>query len=116
MVSFFVRPEVMTGLYSLAAYATGSHLSVVSPFAAGCGSIIAWPLVYQQRGEEKAVIGGFDPSARKFLKTDELIFSAPLPLYVKMLDVMEKSALIRTTWQGVRKKAERSRRAWGSGL
>ena len=86
---------------------------MVSPFAAACGSIIAWPLVYQHRGEDKAVIGGFDPSARKFLKTDELIFSVPLPLYLKMLDVMEKSALIRTTWQGVRKKVERSRRAWG---
>ena len=113
VVNFFVRPEVMTGLYVLAGYAKGSHLTVASPFAAGCGSIIAWPLVYQQRGEEKAVLGGYDPSARKYLKTDELIFSIPISLYLKMLSVMETSALTRDIWQGVRKKALRSRRAWG---
>ena len=115
VVNFFVRPEVMTGLYVLTSYAVGSHLAVVSPFAAGCGSLIAWPLVFQQRGEERAVLGGHDPSARKYLKTDELIFSVPLPLYLKMLDVMESSALVRDVWRGVRKKVLRSRRTWGEG-
>ncbi|MCL2123172.1 MAG: DUF169 domain-containing protein [Desulfovibrionaceae bacterium] len=116
VIAFFARPEALNGLYSLACYAAGSHLAVVSPFGAGCGSIIAWPLVYQQRGEERAVLGGFDLSARKFLKTDELIFSAPLPLYRKMLDAMESSALTRHTWEGVRKKARKSMRAWGEGV
>ncbi len=113
VVTFFARPEVLTGLYSLTFYAAGDHNAVVSPFAAGCTSIIAWPLAYQRRGQERAVLGGFDPSARKFLKTDELIFSVPLDLYRKMLTTMEDSALTRHTWQGVRKKVMRSRRAWG---
>ena len=112
VVTFFARPEVMNGLYSLACYAAGSHLAVVSPFGAGCTSIIAWPLVYQQRGEERAVLGGFDISARKFMKTDELIFSAPLPLYRKMLAAMESSALTRHTWENVRKKVSRSAKTW----
>ena len=113
VIVFFARPEVLTGLFSLACYAAGDHNAVASPFGAGCGSMVAWPLAYQQRGLERAVLGGFDPSARKYLKTDELIFSVPLPLYRKMLDAMEESALTRNTWQGVRKKVERSRRAWG---
>jgi hypothetical protein len=113
VVTFFARPEALNGLYSLACFTAGSHLAVVSPFAPGCGSIIAWPLVYQKRGEERAVLGGFDLSARKFLKTDELIFSAPLPLYRKMLEAMENSALTRHTWGVVRKKVRRSKRAWG---
>jgi len=113
VVTFFARPEVLNALHSLACFAAGNHLAVVSPFSAACGSIIAWPLVYQQRGEERAVFGGFDLSARKFLKTDEMIFSAPLPLYRKMLDAMESSALTRHTWEGVRKKVGRSMRAWG---
>jgi len=113
VVAFFVRPEVLSGLHSLACFATGDHQTMVSPFGAGCGSIIAWPLVYQARGMERAVLGGFDLSARKFLKTDELIFSVPLPLYRKMLNAMEDSALTRHTWEGVRKKARRSMRAWG---
>ena len=113
VVTFFVRPEALNGLHSLACFATGDHLTVVSPFGAGCTSIVAWPLVYQQRGEERAVLGGFDLSARKFLKADEMIFSVPLPLYGKMLDAMENSALIRHTWQAVRKRVRRSMRAWG---
>jgi len=112
VVNFFARPEVINGLYSLTMYATGDHNSVATPFAPGCGSLVSWPLVYQQRGEEKAVLGGFDLSARKFMKTDELTFSVPLSLYRKMLEVMESSALTRHTWENVRKKVSKSARAW----
>ncbi len=107
-VTFFARPEVLTGLYSLTIYAAGNHNAVVSPFGAGCTSIVGWPLVYEQRGAECAVLGGFDISARKFLKTDELTFSIPLALYRKMLDAMESSALTRHAWEGVRKKVSKS--------
>lgn len=113
VVAFFARPEVLTGLHSLACYAAGSHNAVVSPFGAGCTSLIAWPLVYQRRGMQCAVLGGFDPSARKFMKTDELTFAMPLALYRKMLDAMETSALTRHTWEGDRKKVMKSRRTWG---
>ena len=113
VVAFFARPEVLTGLHSLAGYAAGSHNAVVSPFGAACTSIIGWPLAYQQRGVECAVLGGFDPSARKFMKTDELSFAMPLSLYRKMLDAMESSCLTRHTWEGDRKKVLRSRRTWG---
>lgn len=113
IVTFFARPEVMSGLHSLLGYATGDCNAVVSPFGAGCTSIVAWPLVYQQRGEERAVLGGFDLSARKFMKTDEMTLAIPLPLYRKMLDAMESSALTRHTWEGVRKKVLKSNRTWG---
>ncbi len=115
VAAFFARPEVLTGLYSLACYAAADHNAVVSPFGAGCSNLIAWPLVYQQRGQERAVLGGFDMSARKYLKTDELTLAAPISLYRKMLAVMEESALTRHAWQGVRKKVDRSRRAWEEG-
>lgn len=112
-VTFFVRPEVLTGLHSLTCYTTGNHNAVVSPFGAGCTSIIAWPLVYEKRGMECAVLGGFDPSARKYMTTDELTFSIPMTLYRKMLDVMEASALTRDTWENVRKRVLKSKRTWG---
>jgi len=112
VVTFFARPEVLNGLYSLACFAAGSHLAVVSPFGAACTSIIAWPLIYKQRGEERAVLGGFDLTARKFMKTDELTFSVPLPLYRKMLEVMENSALTRHTWETVKKKVNKSAKTW----
>lgn len=113
-VTFFARPEVLTGLHSLTGYAVGHHNAVASPFGAGCTNIVAWPLVYERRGVECAVLGGFDLSARKFMKTDELSFSIPLGLYRKMLEAMEMSALTRKTWEIVRKKVMRSDRAWGS--
>lgn len=114
-VTFFARPEVLAGLHSLAGYTVGSHNAVVSPFGAGCTNIVGWPLVYEQRGMECAVLGGFDLSARKFLKTDELTFSIPLALYRKMLEVMELSALTKHAWEGTRKKVVKSNRAWGEG-
>ncbi|MDR3089778.1 MAG: DUF169 domain-containing protein [Desulfobulbaceae bacterium] len=113
VVIFFARPEVLTGLHSLAGYAAGHHQAVVSPFGSACSNMVAWPLAYQAKGIECAVLGGFDPSARKFLKADELTFAAPLSLYRKMLASLETSALTRHTWQGVTKKVARSKRAWG---
>ena len=113
VVAFFARPEVLTGLFSLATYTVGHHNAVVSPFGAACTSIIAWPLAYERRGIECAVLGGLDPSARKFMKTDELSFAIPLALYRKMLDRMGTSALTRHTWEGSRKKVMKSGRTWG---
>ncbi len=113
VVAFFVRPEVVVGLHVLTSYATGSHLSVVSPFGACCTAILGWPRVFAARGEAKAVLGGFDPSARRFLKTDEMTFALPLPLYERLLDAMEHSALPRPAWENNRKKVLRSRKTWG---
>jgi len=113
-VVFFARPEALTGLYTLVTYTTGNVHAVVSPFGPGCGNITAWPLYYQRKGEERAVLGGFDPSARKFMMTDELTLTVPLGLYEKMLEAAPDSVLRTHTWEVVRKKVERSRRAWTS--
>lgn len=113
-VIFFARPEVLTGLFTQATFTTGDMECVVSPFGAGCTNIVAWPLYYKEKGMEKAVLGGMDPSARKFLKTDELTFTVPLSLYEKMLTALPESMFAHETdWKGVRKKVERSAKAWG---
>jgi hypothetical protein len=84
--------------------------------------MISWPLYYQEKGEEKAVIGGMDPSARKFMKTDEMTFTVPLSLYKKMLAALPESIFsVDGAWKEVRKKVaagtakpmQRSARAWG---
>ncbi|MEZ7196470.1 DUF169 domain-containing protein [Pseudodesulfovibrio karagichevae] len=113
-VIFFARPEVLTGLHTQAAFTTGDMDCVASPFGAGCTNMIAWPLYYKERGVDRAVIGGFDPSARKFMKTDELTFTVSLGLYEKMLAALPESMFTHETdWKGVRKKVERSAKAWG---
>jgi hypothetical protein len=69
---------------------------------------------YADTKPEKAVLGGFDPSARKFMKPDELTFTVPLSLYRKMLDALPESMFNGgKDWMNVRKKVERSAKAWG---
>lgn len=113
-VIFFARPEILTGLHTHTVFTTGDMDCVVSPFGAGCTNMVSWPLYYQEKGLEKAVIGGFDPSARKFMKVDELTFTVPLSLYEKMLSALPESMFTHETdWKNVRKKVTRSNKAWG---
>jgi len=113
LVAFFARPEIISGLHQLAAYVSGDPEVVASPWSAACGSIVAWPLHYLQKGMTRAVMGGWDPSARKFFKTDELSFTVPYGLFSDMVTRHSDSFLKTDTWQNVRKKIERSKRAWG---
>jgi len=110
---FFTRPEALGGLFMLTAFVTESIDAVKTPFGPGCSGLVTWPLRYLSEGREWAVLGGFDPSCRKFLKTDELTFAVPWSLYCKMLDRWEDSFLARDAWKTVRRKIERSRKAWG---
>lgn len=115
-IIFFARPEILTGLFIQTTFTTGEVDSVATPFGAGCTNIISWPLFYKEQGMEKAVIGGFDPSARKFMKTDELTFTVPLSLYEKMLAALPESMFnVEGAWASVRKKVSRSAKAWGEG-
>jgi uncharacterized protein (DUF169 family) len=112
LVIFFARPEVLSGLHQLAAFVTNDPEVVASPWAAGCGSIAVWPLHYLARGQHRAVIGGWDPSARKFYKTDELSFTVLFGMFEQMLDRYQESFLTTKTWATVRKKILRSQNAW----
>lgn len=113
LIAFFTRPESVAGLHQLAAFVTNDPEVVASPWGAGCGSIVVWPLHYLSKGQTKAVIGGWDPSARKFFKTDELSFTVPFPMFSDMLNRYGESFLTTKTWAVVQKKIARSKKAWG---
>jgi hypothetical protein len=55
----------------------------------------------------------WDPSARKFFKTDELSFTVPFDMFVEMLNRFETSFLKTKTWPTVQKKIARSKKSWG---
>ena len=113
-ISFFVRPEVLCGLFTQTTFTTGDVDCVATPFGAGCTNILACPRYYREKGVEKAVLGGFDPSTRKFMKTDELTFTVPLSLYKKMLDALPESMFnCGKAWENMRKKVDRSAKVWG---
>jgi uncharacterized protein (DUF169 family) len=113
VVTFFARGEAMAGLCTLATFVTEDFEVVVSPFGAGCSYVVTWPLYYLQQGKIRAVLGGWDPSDRKFMKTDEMTFSIPYEMYLLFLERWEKSFLLTDTWTGVKKKIVRSREVWG---
>jgi uncharacterized protein (DUF169 family) len=113
LVVFFSRPESIAGLNQLATFVTNDFEAVTSPFGAGCSNIVTWPLRYLSQGKLKAVLGGWDPSDRKFLKTDEITFSMPFEMFSRMVHRWSESFLKTATWDVVRKKAEKSRRVWG---
>ncbi|MGA8181606.1 MAG: DUF169 domain-containing protein [Desulfobacterales bacterium] len=113
LIAFFTRPESLCGLHQLAAFVTNDPEVVASPWGAGCGSIAAWPLHYLEKGQHKAVLGGWDPSARKFYKTDELSFTVPFQMFKEMLTRYNESFLTTKTWETAQKKVLRSKKAWG---
>jgi uncharacterized protein (DUF169 family) len=113
VVTFFSRPESLCGLHQLAAFVTNDPEVVASPWSAACGSLVIWPVKYLQAGLKKAVVGGWDPSARKFFKTDELSFSMPFDMFCDMVQRYDQSFLTSATWRTVRKKIDRSKKAWG---
>jgi len=113
LVAFFARPEVVSGLHQLAAFVTGDAQVVASPWGPACGGLFSWPMRYLADNEQRAVLGGWDPSARKFFKTDELSFTVPYTMFSDMVMRWKDSFLTRDTWPVVGKKIARSKKAWG---
>lgn len=113
VVVFFARPEIISGLHQLATFVTGDLEAVASPFGAGCANIVTWPIKYQAQGRLRAVLGGWDPSERRFVKADELTFAMPFPLYSLMINRWRESFLTADAWKAVKQRIAKSRRAWG---
>lgn len=102
LVVFFASADIVGGLNQLACFVTNDPEVVVSPWSAGCGSLVGWPRHYLVKGEQKAVLGGWDPSARKFFKPDELSFTIPFQMFENMVLRYEESFLVKDLWGKVR--------------
>lgn len=112
VVLFFARAETISGLNQLATFVTNDFEAVQSPFGAGCANLVTWPLNYLAQGRLKAVLGGWDPSDRKFLKPDEITFAVPYEMFARMVQRWRESFLTKEAWKTVRKKIELSRKVW----
>jgi uncharacterized protein (DUF169 family) len=113
LVTFFARGEVLAGLCNLATFVTDDWEIVATPFGAGCSFMVSWPLLYLAQGKARAVLGCGDPSARKFMKPDEMTFTVPYALYEAFLARWQESFLKTDTWNSVKKKIMKSEKAWG---
>ena len=107
-VIFFASADVLSGLFTLACFDNADPDAVIAPFGAGCASIIYHPYREQLNGTNRAVLGSFDPSARKCMKSDLLSFAIPFNKFKKMVLQMEESFLKTATWETIKKRMDKS--------
>lgn len=104
VVIFFAKPDVLSGLFTLANFDQTEPNSTFTPFGAGCGAIVHYPYLEKDAERPRAVIGMFDPSARPCVLKDTLSFAVPMIKFERMIDYMEESFLITNTWKMVKKR------------
>ena len=104
VVVFFATPDILSGLFTLANYDQSEPNSTITPFGAGCGSIVHYPYLEKDAERPRAVIGMFDVSARSCVPAGVLTFSVPMIKFIKMIDYMDESFLITDSWKKVQKR------------
>ncbi|MFB0507275.1 MAG: DUF169 domain-containing protein [Thermodesulfobacteriota bacterium] len=108
VVVFFGRPDVLSGLFTLANFDEAEQGGVFAPFAAGCGSIVQYPYLEKDSPRPRCVLGMFDVSARPCVPEDVLTFSIPMNKFIGMIGNMEESFLITPSWSKVNKRIIRA--------
>lgn len=106
-VVFFAPADVLSGLFTLANFDEADPYGVITPFGAGCASIVDYPYRELQLERPRAVLGMFDVSARPCVPPGVLTFAVPWPKFVRMLDNIGESFLITETWGKVRARISR---------
>jgi len=109
VVVFFARPDVLSGLFTLANFDEAEANGVLAPFGSGCSSIVHYPLIEKDAARPRAIIGMFDVSARPFVPLDKLSFAVPMPKFKHMVQNMEESFLITNSWKAVQQRIQGSK-------
>lgn len=104
VVIFFATPDVLAGLFTLANFDQSEPNGTYTPFGSGCASIIHYPYLESIGERQRAVIGMFDPSARKCVPENLITFAVPMKRFINMIGYMEESFLITDTWSVIRKR------------
>ncbi len=103
---FFAKPDVLSGLFTLANFAETDPFGVIAPFSAGCGSVIQYPFLENQKESPKCVLGMFDVSARPAVGAGELTFAVPMRKLEGMIADLAESFVITRSWEKVMRRLE----------
>ncbi|MDH4223046.1 MAG: DUF169 domain-containing protein [candidate division Zixibacteria bacterium] len=109
VVVFFSSPDVLSGLFTLTNFDQIDPNGVFTPFAAGCGSIVQFPYLEKDSTRPRGVLGMFDVSARPCVPQNILTFSVPITKFMRMIENMEESFLVTTSWEKVSKRISQER-------
>jgi uncharacterized protein (DUF169 family) len=104
IVISFARPDVLSGLFTLASFDEAGQNMVTAPFGSGCSTIVQYPYLEKDSEHPRGVIGMFDVSARPFVPEDALTFSVPMSKFTRMIGNMEESFLITASWAKLQKR------------
>lgn len=108
VVIFFAPPDVLSGLFTLANFEEADPYGVIAPFAAGCGSIVQYPYLEKDSERPRAVLGMFDVSARPWAPAGVLTLAVPINKFLRMVEDMEESFLITSSWEKVQRRIQRA--------
>ena len=105
---FFAKPDVLSGLFTLATFDQHDSDATITPFGSGCSSIVYYPYRESLSERQRAVIGMFDISARPCVGENILTFAIPVKRLEKIVSYMDESFLITESWKKVRKRIDKS--------
>jgi uncharacterized protein (DUF169 family) len=104
VVIFFARPDVLSGLFSLANFEEAEPNDVFTPWGSGCSSIVTYPFLEKDSVRPRAVIGLFDVSPRSYIPENTLSFSVPMRKFEHMVRDMKESFLTTNSWKTIQKR------------
>jgi hypothetical protein len=103
IVIFYATSDTLSGLFTLANFDRLDD-GVIAPFGSGCSSIIMHPFLEGEKDAPRCVFGMFDPSARPYVGSNILSFAAPMNRFRQMVDNMEESFLVTSTWKTIKNR------------
>ena len=106
VVIFFAKPDVLSGLFTLANFDQIEPNGVFAPFGAGCSTIVHYPYIERNAERPRAVLGMFYPSARPCVQENILSLAIPMIKFRQMVEYMDESFLSTNTWQSLKKRID----------
>jgi len=104
VVIIFGAPDVISGVFTLSNYDESEQNGVISPFGAGCATIVMYPYMEKDSNRPRGVLGMFDVSARPCVPAGAVTFAVPIGKFLRMVNNMEESFLITASWKKVQKR------------
>jgi uncharacterized protein (DUF169 family) len=98
LVIFFVNPDQLSALVTLAGFRSGDPNAVTSPWGAACQSIL-FAYAEAERSSPRGLIGFFDISQRNRVERDTLTFTMPRSLFLQMEADVEESFFSTEAWR-----------------
>lgn len=108
VIIFFARPDVLSGLFTLSNFDQADPYGVISPFGAGCSTIVTHPYLEKDKEKPRSVLGMLDVSARPCVQADVVTFSVPMNRFATMVGNMEESFLVTDSWRKVKRRIARA--------